>query len=214
MKRFRFTIAHVFIIVIFVAIGLAALREANELWDHLLFGATLLALATSVLLAFHGEGRRRAYWLGFALFGGVYLGASLIPPVESRLPTTHALQFIEMPGSLGSGSRPIRLRTSTRPQRTLSVPQTLDVDTVIVNQISTAKIAFSSPTTLTFFPGPSEHFVRVAHSLFALLLGLFGGALSVWLAERERRRRAMGSAEAGVAIQNAANDSPPAAPAL
>src|SRR5262249_54254090 len=88
MRRPRFTIANLLVVVLSVAVAVAALRAAEAAWDSGTFALTLLALLSSTLLAVHRTGRSRAFWLGFALFGWASLIASLIPPVESRLPTT------------------------------------------------------------------------------------------------------------------------------
>src|SRR3954469_1750576 len=100
MGLFRFTIASLLGLVCFVAVAFAALRRADGLWDSALFTLTLGILLASVLLAVHRTDRRRAYWLGFALFGWTYLGASLIPPVEARLLTSTGLEYLEarLPG--------------------------------------------------------------------------------------------------------------------
>lgn len=95
MPRLRFTIGSLLLAVLFAAIALAALWASTDPWDNAIFGLTLLVLATSILLAVHRRDRRRAFWLGFALFGWLYLGASLIPPIESRLPTTEALGHLQ-----------------------------------------------------------------------------------------------------------------------
>ena len=95
MRRPRFTIAGLLGLVLGLAVGLAALRQASDVWDGLVFGGTLAVLLASVLLAVHRDGSRRSFWLGFALFGWVYLGASLIPPIEARLATTRALIFLD-----------------------------------------------------------------------------------------------------------------------
>jgi hypothetical protein len=95
MRLPRFTIRSLLGVVIFVAIAVAALRTADDLSDGSLFGLTSLYLLTSVLLAVHRTHRRRAFWLGFALFGWTYLLASVIPPIGSMLPTTMALTCID-----------------------------------------------------------------------------------------------------------------------
>jgi hypothetical protein len=41
MKRIRFTIASLLVVVLFVAVGFAALRESNETWDSSVFSLTL-----------------------------------------------------------------------------------------------------------------------------------------------------------------------------
>src|SRR5579864_6904862 len=91
MPGFRFSIASLLGAVFFVAIAIAGLRAASDLWDSILFTTTLALLLISTLLAVHRQDRRRAFWVGFALFGSAYLVASLVTPVESRLLTTKAL---------------------------------------------------------------------------------------------------------------------------
>src|SRR5262249_2668962 len=95
MSRFRFGIANLLGLVLFLAVACAALRAASDLWESLLFSLALGLLVASVLGAVHRTGGRRAFWLGFALFGGAYLLASLIPPVESRLLTTKGLAYLD-----------------------------------------------------------------------------------------------------------------------
>ena len=75
MRRFRFTIASLLVVVLLVAVGFAALRESNETWDSGLFTLTLGVLLVSILLGIHRTESRRAFWLGFALFGCGYLGS-------------------------------------------------------------------------------------------------------------------------------------------
>jgi hypothetical protein len=94
MRRFLFTIGGLLAVILFAAVSIAALREATDLWDRGGFTLTAGLLLGSVLLAAHRTGRRRAFWVGFALFGWAYLGVSLIPPVESRLLTTKGLAYL------------------------------------------------------------------------------------------------------------------------
>ena len=80
---------------LFVAVGFAALREADVLWDSGLFSLTLGLLLAAVLLAVHRTEARRAFWIGFALFGWGYLSLFLIPSTDSRLITTKALAYLD-----------------------------------------------------------------------------------------------------------------------
>lgn len=73
MRRIRFTIANLLVVVLFVAVGFAALRESSDLCDIGLFSLTLGVLLISILLAVHRTESRRAFWLGFAIFGSAYL---------------------------------------------------------------------------------------------------------------------------------------------
>ena len=95
MRRIRFTIASLLVVVLFVALGFAALRESNEIWDSGLFTLTLAALLVSILLAVHRIESRRAFWIGFTLFGWIYLGFSLVPSIEYRLLTTKGLAYLD-----------------------------------------------------------------------------------------------------------------------
>ena len=95
MRRFRFSIASLLGVVLFISVALAALRASTDAWDGCLLGLISLCLLTAVLLAVHRKDRRRASWLGFALFGWTYLIASLIPPIEARLPTTKGLAYLD-----------------------------------------------------------------------------------------------------------------------
>ena len=73
MRRFRFHLGTLVIIVLLLGVGFAALRESNETWESTNFSITLGVLSVSILLAVHRTEQRRAFWLGFALFGAAFL---------------------------------------------------------------------------------------------------------------------------------------------
>jgi hypothetical protein len=102
MRRFRFHLGAIVILIPLLAIGFAALRESNEIWDITILSLTLGVLLISILFAIHRTETRRAFWLGFALFGWIYVGLSLVPSIESRLITTKAITFLDskMPRSI------------------------------------------------------------------------------------------------------------------
>ena len=81
MRRFRFNIASLLVVVLLVAVGFAALREANETWDSGLFTLTLCVLLISILLAIHRTESRRAFWHRFRPVRLGLLGA-LSGPVD------------------------------------------------------------------------------------------------------------------------------------
>ncbi len=105
MRRFRFHLGTLLLMVLLAGVGVAALRESNATWDSSIFSLTLGMLSISILLAVHRREARRAFWLGFALFGSAYLGLSLIPLIEPRLITTKALAFLDskIPRSIPAG---------------------------------------------------------------------------------------------------------------
>ena len=94
MREFRFNIVSILVAIVFVGFGFAALRQADDLWNSSLFSLTIGLLLAAVLLAIYRTEVRRAFWIGFALFGWGYLSVSLIPSTESRLITTKALVLL------------------------------------------------------------------------------------------------------------------------
>jgi hypothetical protein len=57
----------------FIALGCVALRSAGPVWFAALYAAALVAMASAVLLAIFRQRELRAYWIGFATFGCLYL---------------------------------------------------------------------------------------------------------------------------------------------
>src|SRR5262245_43481024 len=95
MRRFRFRLRTLLILIIVLGVGFAALRESNDPWESSIFSLMLGVFLISTLLAIHRSEKKRAFWLGFALFGAAYLAVSVVPSIESRLITTKALAFID-----------------------------------------------------------------------------------------------------------------------
>ena len=91
----RANIASLLGVILVLGVGFAALRESSELWESGVFTLTLAALLMSILLAVHRGESRRAFWIGFALCGWIYLGLSLVPSIEPRLITTKALAYLD-----------------------------------------------------------------------------------------------------------------------
>jgi WD40 repeat protein len=183
MRKLRFNIANLLVVIFFLGVGFAALRESNEIWDGGIFTLTLGVLLTSTLLTIHRTESRRAFWLGFALFGWIYLALTLIPSTESRLITTKALHYLDskVPGrslrrwtigvsitGSGTGNNPVSnvIFSPDGSQLVTSSP-----GPVRLWNAATGKL-------LGGWSGTNENFVRIGHSLLALLVGWLGGQLS------------------------------------
>ena len=138
------------------------MRESSDLWERV-FTLTLAALLISILLAIHRTEKRRAFWLGFALFGSIYLGLSLVPSIESRLITTKTLAYLD----------------SKVPGRSFQVKS-------IAFSPQGNRIATAGQGQVRLWDS-IENFVRIGHSLFALLAGWLGGQLSRRLCHAARR---------------------------
>jgi hypothetical protein len=186
MRSFRFHIGTLVIVVLVLGVAFAALRESSDLWESGVFTLTLTALLISILLAIHGTESRRAFWIGFTLFGWVYLGLSLVPSIESRLITTKALAYLDskLPG------RPILLLSSgsgTGNNRVSNV--TLSVSGIQAATAGQRQVRLWDAATgklLGGWSGTTYNFISIGHSLLALLVSWFGGQLSrrLWRASR------------------------------
>jgi hypothetical protein len=179
MRRFRFHLGTLVILILVLAVGFAALRESSDLWESGMFTLTLGVLLTSILLAIYRSEKGRGFWLGFALFGSAYLGLSLLPSIESMLITTKAFAYLssKVPG------RPMKsytlinsgIRSGSPSNQVQSIFLSIDG-----NQAATdgqGKVAIWKAVT-GGWSGSTENFVRIGHSLFALLAGWIGGQLS------------------------------------
>ena len=179
MRRFRFHIRTLVIVVLFLGVGFAALRESNETWDSSIFSIMLAVLLVSIMLAIHRTEKRRAFWLGFSLFGSAYLGFSLVPSIEPRLITTKALAFLDskLPRSIPAGIAGFDLIVTDSQPNALYVNKAngwiKDV-TVLAGSNQNILVGPSLMGSI----GTTENFVRIGHSLFGLVAALMGGLLS------------------------------------
>ena len=180
MRRPRITIAALLGIVAFVAVAFAALREPTDGWDSVVFGVTLTTLLTSVLLAVHRTADRRAYWLGLAFFGWAYLVMSLVPTIEARLPTTRFLARLDPL----LGVRPW-INTVSRfidhQNPSWSRPDARNVSFTPLGDVSKGVVFLGDASTgspIAARGGTAGGFVRIGHSLLALIIALVGGSIS------------------------------------
>jgi hypothetical protein len=186
MSRFRFTIAGLIVFIVICGAGFAALKEATDLWEHAVFSLTLLAMVTAVLLAIHRRAARRAFWLGFALFGGCYLALSTIPPIETRMISSQVFVYLhsKLPGQQ---AQTVSYLVTSRPTGNSGSKSQMLTLTSTNNQLSASgkgSVQFSIASNglqLTRWGGSTENFVNIGHSLLALLLAWLGGLVSRWL---------------------------------
>jgi hypothetical protein len=201
MQRFRFSIARLLGVVFCVAIAVPALRPATDAWESSVFGVTLLTLLIALLLCIHRTDQQRAYWAGFALFGWAYLGASLIPAVEGRLPTTKgfallgsgwtgtisqglALADLDNDGTVdlfvnnGTGPGGVYLNNGSGTFRNAATIPAAPVRAQQVPNAVSLGNSFRTYWRLIVATGSIENVIRTMHSLSALLFACAGGLLS------------------------------------
>jgi hypothetical protein len=198
MSRIRFNIVSLLVVVLVLGVGFAALRESNDLWDSGLLTLTLGALLISILLAVHRTEARRAFWLGFALFGWGYLALSLVQPIESRLATTKVLAYLDskVPGRTQSFFKVQFTGTGSgaRGNQVQAVAFSPDGRQLATSSLGTVKVwDAATGRLLGGWGGTTENFVRIGHSLIALLASWVAGLLSgrLWRASNSRQQSAM-----------------------
>jgi hypothetical protein len=210
MRRFRFHIGTLLVLIIVLGVGFAALRESNDAWDCGIFTLALGALLVSILLAMHRSEKKRAFWLGFALFGAAYLAFSLVPPIESRLITTKALAYLDskVPRSTptgfvyfdydNDGDMDLHVVNNSKPSviyLNRGNGTFEDVTTVAGLNPAGNQVIGSGTLVLNYTTGPwlrgsggtSENFIRIGHSLLALIAAFVGGRLSGYLYAKNRQ---------------------------
>ena len=185
MRYIRFNIASLLVTILIIGFGFAALRESNDLWDSGIFSLTLGVLLTSILLAVHRKESRRAFWIGFAMFGWVYLGLSLVPSMESRLLTRKVLVYLgsKVPGRYLEVSI---LEVSTPGSGPPSKPAQ-NIAIITDGSQAVPSIPGQLKLSLGGWSGSTENFVRIGHSLLSLIVGLSGGHLSRQLSARTQK---------------------------
>jgi hypothetical protein len=85
MKRSRITIAHLIVVVLVAAIGLAAIRRGTAAWAGAMLSITFFAMICSLLGVALERGTRRIYWLGFATLGWGYLLLAYLPWLDDKV---------------------------------------------------------------------------------------------------------------------------------
>lgn len=97
LPRARFTVSGAMGVVLASAVGMAALRNANETWAGLMSILIWAFLGAAVLGVIQERGDARARWLGFLVFSGGYsvlaFGPWFSEHVGPTLATTHLLGY-------------------------------------------------------------------------------------------------------------------------
>jgi hypothetical protein len=208
MRRFRFTIAQVLVVVLFVAVAFAALGEATDLWESGVLSLTIGGLLVSILLAVHRRAERRAYWLGFALLGWAYFAASHIPALEPRLLTTKVLMYLDAKAVnlAGAGMAVVDFDSDGNLDLVVTNPSNQfmlyrnngngvfqDVSASAGLNLQAGGPTGSSRIWRVLAGTPrtgrtSANFLRIGHSLLALFMAVVGGHMSRLLSRQNESR--------------------------
>jgi hypothetical protein len=192
MPKVRFNIAGLLFLVLVLGVALAALRQSSDLWESGFFTATVAILLVSILLSVHRDGLTQAFWLGFAVLGWSYVVLTIVPPIESRLITTKALAYLQ---SKVHARRPLKITTVRHSGSWAQTDQSQNVwfssdagDRFVTSGQGQLWIWDSAAgKLLSGWNSTSGNFIRIGHSLLALLVAWLGGQLSRALCRGRRR---------------------------
>jgi hypothetical protein len=202
----RFSIRQLFAATALVAVGCLALVKPSALLAATMMGVVALALLAAVVFTIYRSGDKRAFWLGFAVFGWSYLLLCYGPIftennspfgwtrlVTARLATA---LYDRIHGS--TVAQPTRfITTYTTAVDPFGAPPPLPPPTPGVPPpapsgamtVQVAPYAPSWPVTLQMATGPDRaDFLNAAHSLWALLIALCGGWFAAWASRGSSRR--------------------------
>jgi len=194
----RFSIASLMAFVLIFGVGLAALRNASELWAGMMLLVALGVVGAAVLGAIILRGRERAWWSGFALFAGGYMALAVGPWLSDRfqpqLGTTHLLQYVHGrlipdPAPTAGQLQELRdMRSGLVAQLDISKRHARSASDPLVRHMRRElegvdyQLAAAKAATL-----PYDQFEGVGHCLFALLAGVVGGLVATWFYARRER---------------------------
>jgi hypothetical protein len=187
MARIRFTIGRLAVVIAFAALAIAALRQSTDLWAGGVLLMSALTLLTSILLIVHRRDAARAYWIGFALFGCVYLIASEYSGAHERLLTTRGLAYLasKRVGAMSPGQLVIFDGSSS--QATQAVAFSPNGRTLAIDSGGLVRIwDVASGALVGSKGGSTENFMHIGHCLLALIFALLGGPISRFLYWRNR----------------------------
>ena len=169
MKTIAFSIKGLLAAVTMIAVGLVALLNASPMWDSIIVTLTLFLLLTALLSLACRPGPRRAFWIGFAIFGWGYLTLVDSPivardlTVRSILPTNVALDMLHM-----------------------ALARIFDPSSV--ERMPPDVRALRGPPRQAFVRLPNRpSFHRIGHCLWAWLLAVIGGFMArhFYLAQKQ-----------------------------
>jgi hypothetical protein len=196
----RFSIRTLMTFIVGSAIGLAALRNANDRWAKMMFIAAVVSVGVAALGACFLRAKERARWTGEAIFAGGYLIFALTPWFSSCLGTTQLLDYIhaKVVASTIATFEVSRFDQDTILFRVVSSDGAINVRKVPDGVYSSAPAERllasieSANRWRSALPGAANHdqFQRVGHSLFSLLAGLLGGMVAMWFYARRERQEA------------------------
>src|SRR5262249_47811250 len=85
LRRPRFSIASLLVVIGILGVALAALRNPSYLWANVTFTMAFASLVLAIVNPISGRAARRAYWLGFPVSGGAYFAVCSLPGLRDSV---------------------------------------------------------------------------------------------------------------------------------
>jgi hypothetical protein len=176
----RFSIRQLLIATAFAAAGCFGLLNATALVAAAALSGVALLLSASVLLATYRDGERRAFWVGFAFLGWVYLflcfgGILSSTGFDWRGNVTGQL-------ALALYDRAYVTAAVQPAQYTSSSAYTPTYSTGMAPPGAPMAYPAMAPVIVQVSSGPDrEQFLYVSHALWTMLFATCGGWFAQWL---------------------------------
>jgi hypothetical protein len=172
------------VIVGLIALALASLCDANDSWQILILGFTMIVVFATAIIAVVDRGAGQAFAIGFTLivaaYGLLLMGrAAEFDQYSGRWPTTHLLKFLH-----GAMDRSEWVDTSTG-----SVIKDFDPQHPSVPIAGGGSFGVGPTASWREVP-PREAFMPIGHCWWALLLGFAGGNFAQYVYLRRIRKQA------------------------
>lgn len=189
---FRFSVRSLLVVLTIGCVGIAAMLNADPLWESVAWGSTLLLLSCGILLIVYRGDQQRAFWVGFVVFGGMYLGLLLYAfsaAWKQERYASNPLHFNSLATTKLMSYCYERVIPASRRDEYLTVPADGSTTTAYVpagipssgtgRLVDFASLGFNESSTVT--PNPSYvqpgKFISIGHALWLLLLAAVGGKI-------------------------------------
>lgn len=195
--------------IVVLAVELAALRNADEVWAGAMLTLAFGLLGVAVLCVAYTRGRERAGWFGFLTFGGgslmLVFGPGFSEHVRPNLITTQALDYVQSRVDPTPAERVRKLvpkyqylksqltvfERNVRNPNDPALRALRDHVAKIEGQMDGSSPSDPNPWR-ALLPGAMNAgaFLQIGHCLVSLLAGLAGAMLAVVLHTRRERSEA------------------------
>ena len=186
MRHFRSTVGGLMGLVVFLALGLAAVKYPTPLRASLLLNATLGILIVALIGAVCAKGRNRVSCAGFAIAGWAYLCLIAGPGFEAIIAEPHAIASVVdwiyhdqsyAPKAVGERVwQQFNTWDSAPEGRVVAIDRDFSEIRYIVKRPDLQRPQSFASSALRSIS--REGFRALCHSLIALVMAAFGGILA------------------------------------